>query len=101
MPKGNRGWITNRNWVITTPMEAGIAPRSRAIRALEQIGHRNVGRPRSFSVCDRETWRRLHCNRGTGSLGEQLRPNQRALWYMDRRETFNLSVTRLDLGDDA
>ena len=29
MPDGSRGWLTNKNWVIATPMEVGIAPRAR------------------------------------------------------------------------
>ena len=32
-----------KNWVISTPMEVGIAPRDRAIRLLDQIRHENVG----------------------------------------------------------
>src|SRR5205814_3941451 len=31
-PDTTRGWITNQNWVITTPLETGIAPHARAIR---------------------------------------------------------------------
>lgn len=30
-----RGWLLNRNWVINTPMEIGIAPIDKANRALE------------------------------------------------------------------
>ena len=43
MPDTSRGWLTNKNWVITTPMETGIAPRARAIRLLDKIRHENVG----------------------------------------------------------
>lgn len=32
-----RGWLLNRNWVINTPMETGIADREKARRALEQM----------------------------------------------------------------
>ena len=31
------GWSTNRNWVISTPMEVGIAPKSQALTALERM----------------------------------------------------------------
>jgi len=31
------GWLINRNWVILTPMETGLAPRERAERALETM----------------------------------------------------------------
>lgn len=36
-PKEEHGWLVNKNWVINTPMEAGIAPREKAIRALENM----------------------------------------------------------------
>ncbi len=32
------GWSTNRNWVINTPMETGIAPPEKAIPALQKMG---------------------------------------------------------------
>ncbi len=34
-----RGWLLNRNWVISTPMETGIAPKEKAERALEKLHH--------------------------------------------------------------
>jgi glycogen debranching enzyme len=38
LPKGTmRGFLTNGNWVITTPMETGIAPRERALASLDII----------------------------------------------------------------
>jgi hypothetical protein len=43
MPDNTRAWITNENWVISTPMETGIAPRERAIRQLDRIRKDNVG----------------------------------------------------------
>lgn len=32
-----RGWLLNRNWVINTPMETGIADEDKALRALEKM----------------------------------------------------------------
>src|SRR5258708_27290953 len=43
MPEGNRAWITNKNWVIATPLETGIAPRARAVRLLDKIRRENSG----------------------------------------------------------
>jgi glycogen debranching enzyme len=43
MPEGDRGWITNENWVIATPLETGIAPRDRAIPLLDQIRREHSG----------------------------------------------------------
>lgn len=35
--QGDRGWLLNKNWVIVTPMEAGIADPEKAQRALETM----------------------------------------------------------------
>ena len=43
MPEQSRGWITNKNWVIATPMETGIAPWARAIGLLDKIRRENTG----------------------------------------------------------
>jgi glycogen debranching enzyme len=43
MPETNRGWITNKNWVINTPMETGIAPAEKAIKLLDKIRKEHVG----------------------------------------------------------
>ena len=37
------GWFTNKNWVINTPMECGIAPNEQGLAALEQIGTHHCG----------------------------------------------------------
>lgn len=39
----SRGWIINKNWVINTPLETGIAPYDKAIRALDNIHGNNLG----------------------------------------------------------
>lgn len=33
----DRGWLLNKNWVIVTPMETGIADREKGIRALKRM----------------------------------------------------------------
>lgn len=38
-----QGWFTNKNWVVTTPMETGIAPTDKALRNLEKIRTENCG----------------------------------------------------------
>ena len=43
MPDVEKGWLKNKNWVITTPMETRIAPRDRAIQLLDKIRNENVG----------------------------------------------------------
>lgn len=37
----DRGWLLNKNWVIVTPMEAGIADQDKAERALETMRSRD------------------------------------------------------------
>lgn len=39
----SKGWFTNKNWVINTPMECGIAPYDRGVQALKQIRQYNCG----------------------------------------------------------
>lgn len=40
----SRGWLTNKNWVISTPMETGIAPRDRAIKHLDIVRNEHCGK---------------------------------------------------------
>jgi len=90
MPDGNRGWITNKNWVITTPMEVGIAPRSRAIQALDKIRHQNVGEYGPFlSAVDKQAMMTISTGVQAVSEGNYGRTDE-ALWYVDRIvQTFN------------
>lgn len=40
-----RGWLLNRNWVIATPMETGLAPEEKAERALARMREKDfIGR---------------------------------------------------------
>ncbi|SKD00873.1 Protein of unknown function, DUF608 [Chitinophaga ginsengisegetis] len=43
MPAASQGWVLNKNWVINTPMETGIAPRERALHSLDVIRKENCG----------------------------------------------------------
>jgi hypothetical protein len=43
MPDSSRAWLTNKNWVIATPLEVGIAPPARAVGLLDKIRRENVG----------------------------------------------------------
>jgi glycogen debranching enzyme len=44
LPEGTEsGWFTNKNWVINTPMETGIAPVEKAIRNLDKIRLEHCG----------------------------------------------------------
>src|SRR5213083_1386588 len=84
MPAGSRGWITNKNWVITTPMETGIAPRARAIQALDKIRNENVGAYGPFlSAVERQAMMTISTGVQAVSEGNYGRTDE-ALWYVDK-----------------
>ena len=85
-----RGWLTNENWVIATPMERGIAPRSRAIRVLDRIRSESVGEHGPYlSAVERD--RMMTIATGVQAVAEaRYGRTEEALWYMGRIvETFN------------
>jgi glycogen debranching enzyme len=90
LPDESRGWITNKNWVITTPMEVGIAPRARAIRLLDRIRAENVGAYGPFlSAVEKQAMMTISTGVQAVSEGNYGRTDE-ALWYVDRIvQTFN------------
>jgi glycogen debranching enzyme len=93
MPDTSRAWMTNRNWVITTPMEVGIAPRARAIRALDKIRKDDVGEYGPYlSAVDRQAMMTISTGAQAVSEGSYGRSDD-ALWYMHKIvETFNRAL---------
>ncbi|MEA2723803.1 MAG: hypothetical protein QOH59_1574 [Gemmatimonadales bacterium] len=90
MPDTTRGWITNKNWVVATPLEVGIAPRERAIRVLDRIREKDVGEYGPYlSAIDRQAMMTI----STGVLAVAEAKYDRidqSLWYSNRIvETFN------------
>jgi glycogen debranching enzyme len=90
MPDTTRGWLTNKNWVIATPMETAIAPRERALRALDKIRRENVG-PHGPYLSAVERLYMMTIATGVQAVAEaNYGRTEEALWYMDRiAETFN------------
>jgi glycogen debranching enzyme len=90
MPDSTRGWLTNKNWVIATPMETGIAPRARALRLLDKIRLENVGEYGPFlSAVDKQAMMTISTGVQAVSEANYGRTDQ-ALWYVDRIvRTFN------------
>jgi hypothetical protein len=90
MPDTSRGWLTNENWVITTPIEMGIAPRDRAIRLLDRIRKENVGEYGPFlSAAEKQAMMTISTGVQAVSEGNYGRTDQ-ALWYVDQIvRTFN------------
>jgi glycogen debranching enzyme len=90
LPEANRGWITNKNWVIATPMETGIAPRARAISLLDKIRRENSGEYGPYlSAVEKQAM--MTISTGVQAVAEaQYGRTDGALWYMDRiAATFN------------
>jgi hypothetical protein len=84
MPDTTRGWITNKNWVITTPMEMDIAPRARAIQALDKIRREDVGEYGPFlSAVERQAMMTISTGVQAVSEGNYGRTDA-ALWYVDK-----------------
>jgi glycogen debranching enzyme len=84
MPEGNRAWITNKNWVIATPLETGIAPRARAIPFLEKIRRENNGAYGPYlSAVDRRSM--MTISTGVQAVAEAKYDRiDEAMWYVDR-----------------
>jgi glycogen debranching enzyme len=90
MPDGDRGWLTNKNWVITTPMETGIAPPERAIQFLDTIRRKNSGEYGPWlSAVERDRMMTIATGVQAVSEGRYGRTDE-AMWYVDRIvQTFN------------
>jgi glycogen debranching enzyme len=89
-PDADRGWITNKNWVIATPMETGIAPRTRAIRLLDKIRRENSGEYGPYlSAVERKSMMTISTGVQAVAEGKYGRTDA-AMWYVDRIvQTFN------------
>jgi hypothetical protein len=93
MPDTSRGWLTNKNWVIATPMEMGMAPRDRALRALDKIRKENVGEHGPF-LSATERLAMMTISTGVQAVAESnYGRTDEAMWYIDRIvRTFNRTV---------
>jgi len=93
MPDTSRGWLTNKNWVTTTPMEIGIAPRARAIRALDKIRKDNVGEYGPYlAAAERGAMMTIATGVQAVSEGSYGRADE-SLWYTEKiAGTFNRTL---------
>ncbi|MGN6393632.1 MAG: alpha-L-rhamnosidase-related protein [Gemmatimonadales bacterium] len=84
MPDSSGAWMTNKNWVVATPMEIGIAPPERARLALDKIRRDDVGEYGPFlSAVDRGAMMTISTGVLAVAEGRYGRID-RAKWYMDR-----------------
>ncbi|HKU62338.1 MAG TPA: hypothetical protein VJQ44_14025 [Gemmatimonadales bacterium] len=93
LPDTTRAWLTNKNWVIATPMEVGIAPKARAIALLEKIRRENVGEYGPFlSAVDRQAM--MTISTGVQAVAEARYGRiDESLWYVGRIvETFGRTL---------
>jgi hypothetical protein len=93
LPDTSRGWLTNKNWVIATPMEMGLSPRGRAIPALDKIRHENVGEHGPFLAAT-ERGAMMTISTGVQAVAEgNYGRTDEAMWYIDKIvRTFNRTV---------
>jgi len=84
MPDTTRGWITNQNWVVATPMEMGIAPRAQAIEALDRIRKNDVGEYGPWlSAVERQAM--MTISTGVLAVAEAMYGRiDQSLWYTNR-----------------
>jgi hypothetical protein len=84
MADTTKGWLTNKNWVVATPMEMGIAPRKRAVRVLDRIRKNDVGKYGPYlSAVERRAMMTISTGVLAVSEANYGRTDE-ALWYMDR-----------------
>ena len=90
MTDSSRGWTTNRNWVIATPMERNIAPRERALALLDKIRKENVGEYGPFlSATEKQAMMTISTGVQAVAEGNYGRTDE-AMWYIDKIvQTFN------------
>jgi glycogen debranching enzyme len=93
MPDTSRGWLTNKNWVIATPMEVGIAPRDRAVALLEKIRRENVGAYGPYlSAVERQAMMTIATGVQAVAEARYGRMDQ-SLWYVGRiADTFGRTL---------
>jgi len=84
MPDSSRAWLTNKNWVIATPMEVGIAPPARAVGLLDKIRRENVGTYGPYlSAVERGAM--MTISTGVQAVAEaQYGRIDESLWYVGR-----------------
>ena len=83
-PGTERGWFTNKNWVISTPAETGIAPQEKAIRLLNKVRNEDCGEYGPWlSAVERRYM--MTISTGVQAVAEcAYNCTDQAMWYVDR-----------------
>ena len=85
LPQGTkRGWLTNKNWVISTPVETGIAPHNQAIKLLDKVRGEDCGEYGPYlSAVDRQHMMTIAT--GVQAMAEcTYGRTDNALWYINK-----------------
>jgi glycogen debranching enzyme len=85
-----RGWFTNKNWVISTPVETGIAPKDKAIRLLDKVRQEDCGEYGPYlSAVERHHM--MTISTGVQAMAEcAYDRTDQAMWYVNKIvQTFN------------
>ncbi len=89
-PGTEKGWLTNKNWVISTPMETQIAPKEKAIRLLNNVRIEDCGEYGPYlSAVERRYM--MTISTGVQAMAEcAYGRTDEAMWYVDKIvQTFN------------
>ncbi|MCY7423315.1 MAG: hypothetical protein LH478_16400, partial [Chitinophagaceae bacterium] len=90
-PEGTKkGWFTNKNWVIITPVETGIAPSDKAVRLLNKVRNEHNGDYGPYlSAVDRTSMMTIATSVQAMAECAYGRTDE-AMWYVDKIvQTFN------------
>lgn len=90
-PEGTqKGWFTNKNWVIITPVETGIAPSDKAVKLLNKVRNEHNGDFGPYlSAVDRTSMMTIATSVQAMAECAYGRTDE-AMWYVDKIvQTFN------------
>lgn len=85
LPQGlKKGWFTNKNWVISTPMETGIAPQTNAYQLLDKVRNEHCGEYGPYlSAVDKRGMMTIATSVQAMAECAYGRTDQ-AMWYVDK-----------------
>lgn len=79
-----KGWFTNKNWVISTPIEMGIAPKEHAFVQLDKVKQEHCGEYGPY-LSAIEKLHQMTISTGVQAVSECVYGRvDNALWYMER-----------------
>ena len=84
-PEGTeKGWFTNKNWVISTPIESGIATSDKAIRLLDKVRKEHTGEYGPYlSAVERRSMMTIATSVQAMAEAAYGRTDE-AMWYVDK-----------------